>query len=515
MRVADVVEILMHWHAGRRMGELSSSLKVDPKTVRKYTAPAVAAGVTPGTPALTVEQWATLVEGWFPDLVDTSGRQSTWPEFEPHRPRIEKWMGEVTVSTMHQRLRDDHGVKASESSLRRYIRATFAEQVARQAVVVLRDTPPPGDEAQVDYGLLGRWFDPVTQRMRRVWGFLMTLCFSRMLFLRPVLTMDEATWVACHVAAFEFFGGVTRRVVCDNLKTGVLKADLYDPLINRAFGEFAAHYDTLIDPARAAKPRDKGGIERPVPYARDSFFAGRAEEFSDLAGMQAAALRWSAQVANRRPCRPLGRIAPAEVFEAEERGTLLPLPPRPFELATWSSTTVHPDIHVKAGKALYSVPWRYVGKEVDIREGHKVVEVFCEGTLVKTHARIERGKQTDYGDYPPEKIAFFMRTPTWCRRQANELGPHVTELVELLMEVNALYRLRSAQGIIRLADRYEPERLDAACARAIAVGDPSLKTVRGILSAGTEHDTVMVLDRPPTAPAHLHGPEVLFEAEAR
>ena len=83
------------------------------------------------------------------------------------------------------------------------------------------------------------------------------------------------------------------------------------------------------------------------------------------------------------------------------------------------------------------------------------------------------------------------------------------------MEVNALYRLRSAQGIVRLADRYEPERLDAACARAIAVGDPSLKTVRGILEAGTEHDTVVVLDRPPAAPAHLHGPERLFEAEAR
>ena len=95
---------------------------------------------------------------------------------------------------------------------------------------VLRDTPPAGEEAQVDYGLLGRWFDPGDRRLRRVWGFIMVLAFSRMMFLRPVLKMDEASWVESHVLAFEFFGGVVARVVPDNLKTGVIKPDLYDPL---------------------------------------------------------------------------------------------------------------------------------------------------------------------------------------------------------------------------------------------------------------------------------------------
>ena len=515
MRVADVVEILMHWHAGRRMGELCSSLRVDPKTVRKYSAPAARAGLVPGGPSLSAEQWSALVEDWFPELVDTAARQSTWPEFEAHRERIKNWLGVITVTTMHQRLRDDHGVSSSESSLRRYVKANFAEELVRSKVVVLRDTPPPGDEAQVDYGLLGRWHDPVTDRMRRVWGFLMVLCFSRMLFLRPVLTMDERAWVECHVLAFEFFGGSVRRVVPDNLKTGVIKADLYDPLINRSFGEFATHYETLVDPARANKPRDKGQIERPVPYARDSFFAGRADEFGDLAHMQNDALRWSSEVANRRACRPLGRVAPHEVFEAEERAALTALPRRSFEIATWSSTTVHPDIHVKADKALYSVPWRYIGRRVDVRQGTKVVEVFLDGQLIKTHRRIERGKQSDHTDYPPEKIAFFMRTPAWCRRRAAELGHHVALVVEALMEVNALYRLRQAQGVIRLAEKYEAERLDAACRRAITVGDPTFKTVRGILVAGTEQDQLVVVDAPPAAPAHLHGPQALFDVEVQ
>jgi transposase len=511
--VVDVVEILRHWHAGRRIGEVCSSLAVDPKTVRKYTAKAIEAGLDPGGPSLSEESWSALVAGWFPEIVDRSLRQVTWPEIEAHRERIKGWLGVVTVATIHQRLRDDHGLGASESSLRRFILANFDEEVARDAVRVLRDTPPAGDEAQVDYGLLGRWFDPASERMRRVWGFMIVLTYSRLMFLRPVLSMDEGSWVEAHVLALEFFGGSPRRIIPDNLKTGVIKADLYDPLINKAFGEFAAHYGCLVDPARRQKPRDKATVERHVPYARDSFFAGRSGEFASLAAMQEDAVRWSAQVANHRQCRPLLRVAPQVVFDAEERDALLPLPRQVFELAKWSTPKVGPDIHIKVGKALYSVPWPNIGRTVDAREGVRTVEVYLEGTLIKTHPRIERGKKTDDADYPPEKIAFMMRTPAWCRRRAAELGESVSELVGVLMEVNALYRLRSAQGVVRLVDKYDAGRLDAACRRAIAVGDPSYKTVKGILAAGTEHDGDDAPEAPPSAPAHLHGPDVLFGSE--
>jgi hypothetical protein len=221
-KVTDVVELFQHWHAGRPIGELCSSLRLDPKTVRKYTAPALAAGITPGGPSLSSEQWAALAEGWFPGLIDRSIRQSTWPDIEVHKKRIADWLGEVHVSTIHQRLRDDHGLAASESSLRRYIAANFAEEVSRAAVRVLRETPPAGEEAQVDYGLLGRWRDPATGRVRRVWGFIMVLAFSRLLFLRPVLKMDEVSWVESHVAAFEFFGGVVARVVPDYVPRNII-----------------------------------------------------------------------------------------------------------------------------------------------------------------------------------------------------------------------------------------------------------------------------------------------------
>ena len=246
-----------------------------------------------------------------------------------------------------------------------------------------------------------------------------------------------------------------------------------------------------------------------MPYVRDSFWRGRV--WASEADMQAAAVMWCREVAGRRQHRSLEGAAPAVVFTAIEADALLALPATPFELARWSTPKVGLDCHINVGKALYSVPWRLIGRRVDARQGQRIVEVFVDGAVVKTHRRVERGRQTDYRDYPPEKVAFFMRTPAWCRRKAIELGPHVVELVGELLEINALHRLRSAQGVIGLADRHGVGRLDAACARAIEVGDPSYRTVKGILVAGTEHAGRPAVGAP-RAPAHLHGQAALFAA---
>ena len=505
----DVIEILQHWHAGRPKTVVAASLGVDPKTVRKYVAPAEAAGLRPGAPMLSRAEWATLVAGWFPELVDAKARSLTFGVIDAHRERIGPMLATNTVSTVHQRLRDEHGLTASIASFRRYVRLEFPGEAAASKVTVLRPPVAPGEEAQIDYGFLGSWLDPIGGRVRRVWAFVMVLACSRQMFVQPVLSMDQRSWVAAHVEAFAFFGGCPARLVPDNLKTGVDRPDLYDPKLNRAYGELAAHYGCLIDPARASKPRDKPRVERQMPYVRDSFWRGRV--WATEAEMQAAAIVWCHQVAGRRQHRALEGAAPAVVFTAVEAEALRPLPVTRFELARWSTPKVGPDCHIKVGKALYSVPWRLIGRRVDARQAERTVEVFVDGNVVKTHRRVERGRQTDYSDYPPEKVAFFMRTPAWCRRRASELGPHVVELIGLLLEINALHRLRSAQGIIGLADRHGIDRLDAACRRAIEVGDPSYRTVKGILVAGTEHAGRPVVGAP-TAPAHLHGQAALFAA---
>ena len=508
--VIDIVEILVHWYAGRSQHELAASLAVDRKTIRKYTAPAIAAGMAPGGPVCSQERWAQLVRGWFPELVDTRLRQVTWPAIEVYRDYVaEQLRAGVTAATIHQRLRDEHGLDASVASFRRWVRANLPEEWRRGAVRVLGDTPPAGHEAQVDYGRLGMWTDPGTGKRVTVWAFVMVLSHSRHMFVRPVLRMDQQAWTEAHVEAFRFFGGVPARIVPDNLATGVQRADLYDPKLNRAYAELAEHYGVLIDPARARKPRDKARVERPMPYVRDSLWRGR--EFASLQQMQTAAVHWCRQVAGGRACRPLDGAAPAAVFEAAEADALGPLPARAFVLATWSTGKVGPDIHLKVGKALYSVPWRLIGQRLDARQTWTTVQLFHNGQLVATHARAGKGKRTDMSHYPPEKIAFAMRTPSWCRRRAAEIGPACAAVVAALLEVGALYRLRSAQGVLGLAGKYGTGRLEAACAKAIAAGDPSYRTIKGILVAGAETEPPPPSTGDGGAAAHLHGPAALFD----
>jgi transposase len=507
--VIDIVEILIHWYAGRSQHELADSLAVDRKTIRKYTAAAVAAGIVPGGPERSRAEWAELVRGWFPDLVDTRLRQVTWPVIEVHRDYVagQLELG-VTAATVHQRLRDEHGLDVSVASFRRWVRANLPEELRRSAVRVLGHTPPPGQEAQVDYGRLGRWLDPTVGRLVTVWAFVMVLCCSRHMFVYPVLRMDQRAWTEAHVEAFRFFGGVPARIVPDNLKTGVDRPDLYDPRLNRSYAELAEHYGVLIDPARSRKPRDKARVERPIPYLRDSFWRGR--QFTSLPQMRAAALRWCGEVAGTRACRPLDGAAPAAVFAAVEADALKPLPAKPFVLATWSTGKVGPDIHLRVGKALYSVPWRLIGQRLDARATWTTVQLFHNGQLVATHARADRGKRTDMSHYPPEKVAFAMRTPAWCRRRAGEVGPACAAVIAALLEVGALYRLRSAQGVLGLADKHGTSRLEAACAKAITAGDPTYRTIKGILAAGAESDPPPASTGDAGAAAHLHGPAALF-----
>lgn len=505
--MVDVAEILMHWHAGRSMNKMAVSLGVDRKTIRKYVAPAVKAGIVPGQgPAKSEQEWHDLVREWFPELADTRLRQVTWPEIDRHRDYITGQLeAGVHMSTIHQRLRDEQGLAASVASFRRYVAANIPEEVRRSRVRVWNPREAePGEEAQIDYGQLGRWLDPATGKLRTVWAFVMVLACSRHMFVRPVLKMDQRAWTECHVLAFEFFGGVPARLVPDNLKTGVDKPDLYDPKINRSYAELASHYGCLVDPARAVKPRDKPRVERPMPYVRDSFWRGR--EFASLPHMQGDAVRWSAEVAGRRACRPLDGAAPAAVFEAAEKEALRPLPGEPFVLASWARAKIGPDIHAQVGKVLYSVPWKHIGKTADVRMTDTMVQFFIGGELVKTHPRKTRGKQTDFGDYPPEKIAFHMRTPEWCRKQAAGIGPACEEVIAGLLAEGVLYRLRSAQGIIGMADKHDPGRLEAACAKAIAAGDPSYRTVKGILVAGTERDQLPPEAGDAGAAAFLRGP---------
>jgi transposase len=515
--VVDITEILVHWHAGRPISEIARSLGVDRNTVRKYTGAAREAGIQPGEESISATRWAELVREWFPQLVSTELQHPKFAVIAPFHELIGQMLKTNTVTTVHQRLRDERGLGVSITTFRRYVWATMPDHQANRArVTVRKDDPPPGQEAQIDYGYLGQWTDPATGRPRRVWAFVMVLSASRHLFVRPVLAMTLAAWIQAHVLALGFFGGAPRRLVTDNLKASVVRPDLYDPKLNPTYAELAGHYGVLIDPARARKPKDKPRVERPIPYVRDSFFAGR--DFPSLEAMQQAAVTWSLQVAGRRACRPLGGAQPLVMFQASEQPALLALPAEPYELAVWATPKVAADCHISVDGALYSVPFRLVGRHVDVRSTPRLVEVFVDGELVKTHVRAQRGRRhTDWSDYPPEKVAFLEKTPAWCRQRALDAGPYVGQLVADLLAGpagHAQHHLRAAQGVLRLAERYGTARLDAACQRALAAGDASYRTVKGILAVGLEAVPLPAeVTSGPAArvPALLRGPAALVD----
>ncbi len=512
--VRDIAEILIHWQAGRPLRQIARSLGVDRKTVRKYVALAVRLGYRSGEARLSMQEWAGIVAQHAPELADPTKRSVVFAEIGRYHEGIAAGLETNTVTTVWQRLHDEQGLQASLRSFHRYVEHYLPERAKQAEPTVLRDDPPPGKEAQIDFGYLGQWHDPALGKPRKLWAFSMVLSHSRHMFVYVVTRMDQAAWTRAHVAAFTFFGGAPLLLVVDNLKPGVLRPDLYDPAINRGYAELATYYGVLIDPCRVVHPKDKPRVERPMPYIRDSFYAGRT--FNSLAEMNQAAAKWCLSVAGER-IHGTTRQRPLDLFLRVEAPALRTLPPEPFEVATWTQGKVARDCHVQVGRVPYSVSYRYVGKTLAVRVSERTVEFYLDQELVKTHLRSKDGRrQTDWNDYPPEKAKFFQRNPDWCRAQAQLLGPAVAQVVEALLAQHALHYLRQCQGIIRLAERYGAERANAACQLALVYGDPAYRTVRNILDRAREgQHPLPAPDRSAAAAAagaYLHGPDQLFAA---
>jgi transposase len=509
MGMADIKEILVAWDAGEGVSAIERRLGYTRPTVRKYVRAAEAVGLRRGGGRRAEAEWDRLAQAALAAVAGAGKPTPAAAEVARHHEYLERWVGRVPLSVLHQRLRDADlgGLRASWPTLYRYARAHWPERLRPPPRVTIRlDDPPPGEEAQVDFFYIGLWADPEAGRRRRLHGFQMTLSHSRHTFLYPVAAEDGAAWLAGHVEAFAFFGGAPKRVVPDNLSAGVAHPDRYDPRLNRAYGELARHYGVLVDPARVRHPRDKPRVERANGYAQTSCFAGKALDGLRLAELRADARRWCLEVAGRRVHGTTGE-RPLEAFLARERPALQPLPAAPWERAVWTSAVVHPDCHVRAGGACYSVPYRYVGRRLDVRLGERTVAVFDGPLPVTAHARQARGRATRPEHYPPAGRAYLRGTAEACLARAAAVGPATGQVVVALLTPFALGRLREVHALLRLAEAYPAPRLERACRVALDAGDGRYRTVRGLLERGLEARPPDP-DPPPAvaARAYLRGP---------
>jgi len=269
------------------------------------------------------------------------------------------------------------------------------------------------------------------------------------------------------------------------MKACIDQADPYTPRFNRTFLEYANYRGFLPDPARPRHPQDKPVVENSVAYTRERFFKG--ETFIDLDDVARRALVWCREVAGRRIHGTTRRV-PLEVFEAEEKSQLLPLQGERFDPPTWAQCKVHPDHHVRFAQALYSVPTRWIGCQVDVRGDRSMVRIYVHGELIKTHERkLPGSRSTDYTDYPDGRAPYALRWPNYYCKRARELGPAAGDFTDKLLSGEFPWsRLRQAQKLLRLAERYGAARLDAACRRALDFDLLDVYRIQRILEQGLE-----------------------------
>ena len=405
------------------------------------------------------------------------------------REEIERMVNEgYTAVVIHELLRERHPCEVS--TIRRYIQREFPGRIDP---VMLRSTIP-GEIMEVDFGHLGLVYDPDEKRNRRVYVFSGRLRHSRLAYREIVFNQNEQTFFDCHIHAFEYFGGTPEKVVPDNLKAAVIQASIQDPLINRSYYSLAEHYGFMISPTLPRTPEHKGGVENDIKYIKRNFwpiFVEREREIGneipDIRRIEEALKEWRER-ANRRSLRNQAGRSPLEIFEKEETPALLSLRMDRWDRPEWKQCIVSREWRVRFDSSSYSVPYRFIGKKVMVCGTSKMVRIFHDFQEICCHNRAKKPatymRRTEHA--PPIEEEYLTLTKGGLLRQARDLGEHVYSVAQKIFEERTVDMLRPVRWIIRLANRYSAERLDAACRRALHYDSANYKSIKQILLQGLD-----------------------------
>ena len=354
---------------------------------------------------------------------------------------------------------------------------------------VLRQVHHPGQKLFVDWAGLKVPIHQADGSVSEASLFVAVMGFSNKTYVEAFANEQLEHWIAGHCRAFAFYGGLTRAVVPDNPKTAVIRPCRYEPVLHRSYQEMATHYGTVILPARVRKPRDKAKVETGVQIAERQILAPlRDRRFFSVAELNQA-IRPLLDKLNAQEFQKL-EGSRNSWFEAQEKAALLPLPALPFELATWGKATANIDYHAAVGHHFYSVPYHLVHQELETRSTANTVELFHQGKRVATHVRSYRpGKFTTLEEHRPKSHQRYLEwTPGRLVEWARKTGPLCAKVVEQILKDKPHPEMgfRSCLCILRLGKGVGPERLEAACARALRFGTCSYRSIQSILNSGLD-----------------------------
>jgi len=299
------------------------------------------------------------------------------------------------------------------------------------------------------------------------------------------------SWITAHIHAFQYFGGVTRILVIDNLKTGVDRVLWSAPTINRTYNEMAEHYGTAVIPTRVKHPKDKSNVEGTVGIITTWIIASlRNQQFFSLRELNNAILI-KLEEFNQKPFqkKPGSR---QRAFLEEEKALLLPLPASAYELATWQKATVQYDYLIHVDKNKYSVPYEYIKHEVDIRVTSKIIEVFYHNHRIASHVRMygEGNDPAILPEHMPDNHKQYLawngeRLMDWART----IGPNTEAVIQAILASHKVEQqgYRSCMSLMKLVDKYSVNRVESACEKALSYTPcPNLKSIQTILRTGQD-----------------------------
>lgn len=408
---------------------------------------------------------------------------------EPWREQIANWHAAgIQGTTIHATLARNHGYTGSVSAVYRFVHQLIIDDVND---VTLRLEFKPAEAVQVDFGAGPPITDVHTGEIFKTWFFVMTMAWSRHQYAEFVRDQSVATWLGCHRRAFEWFGGTVSRVTIDNAKCAITRACMYEPEVQRSYGECAEGYSFKIDACPPRDPQKKGIVESGVKYIKGSFLPLR--EFRDLADANRQLHEWVMGVAGNR-IHGTTREMPLKRFADVEKSLLKPLPAVPPQLATWVKVKVHGDSHIQFDYNYYSVPFRLVRQGLWLKASDTMVTLYHGIEAVATHVRFKhRGERKTLPDHmPPQAQAWLFKDTQWCMAEAERIGPACAAMVHAMFHDKVLIRMRAVQGVLGLKKKYGAARLEAACSRANHYCTPGLKVVKSILEKGLDLQELLV-----------------------
>lgn len=502
--VFEVREVLRLWLGGEGIRAIARLSRVDRKTVRRYVDAAIEVGVLAdgGLVQLTDEVLGGVVEIVRPHRTD--GHGAAWAALAAKRDLVEGWVtaGVAGVKICELLARD--GLVVPERTVQRFIATEFGPRRGRGVTVRVADGEP-GHELQIDFARLGLLDDPDSGRRRVCHALIFTAVLSRHMFVWLSFTQTTDAVIAGCEAAWRFFGGVFKVLIPDNLTPVVAKADGIEPRLNETFVEYAQSRGFVIDPARVATPTDKPRVERMVQFVRSSFWAG--ETFTDLADAQAKATAWCSGRAGMRihgttQCRPI------EHFRLEEQQHLLPVPVEHYDVPIYVTCRVHRDHHIEIAKALYSIPGNLIGARVQVRADRKLVRVFHRSQLIKVHPRQQPGhRSTDPADLPSERTTYALRDIAHLQRMAASHGEAIGTYAAAVLDTPLPWtKMRQVYALLGLVKKWGPDKVDAACQRALDAEAINVALIGRMLERATENAEQAPAPAPPATSRFARDP---------